>query len=145
MGQVLDVEREANATTFLGIVGLMRALKHDVSTLSIAISVVAPGITVTPILGQERKDLTQSQNIEEWAAGMQKVGVPINRPEAIALAVAGLMVGGMKSNGAGIMVQADKMANVEAGIARSREVWMGEEMLRLFRGGREAPLFPNKL
>lgn len=123
----------------------MRALKHDVSTLSIAISVVAPGITVTPILGQERKDLTQSQNIEEWAAGMQKVGVPINRPEAIALAVAGLMVGGMKSNGAGIMVQADKMANVEAGIARSREVWMGEEMLRLFRGGREAPLFPNKL
>lgn len=128
-----------------GIVGLMRALKHDVATLSIAISVVAPGITVTPILGQERKDLTQSRNIEEWAAKMQKAGVPINRPEAIALAVAGLMAGGMKSNGSGVMVQADKMANIEAGIARSREMWMGEEMLRLFRGGRNAPLFPNKL
>ena len=123
----------------------MRALKHDVATLSIAISVVAPGITVTPILGQERKDLTQSRNIEEWAAKMQKVGVPINRPEAIALAVAGLMAGGMKSNGSGVMVQADKMANIEAGIARSREMWMGQEMLRLFRGGRNAPLFPNKL
>jgi len=123
----------------------MRALKHDVATLSIAISVLAPGITVTPILGQERKDLTQSRNIEEWAVKMQKVGVPINRPETIALAVAGLMAGGMKSNGAGVMVQADKMANIEAGIARSRQMWMGKEMLALFRGGREAPLFPNKL
>ena len=131
--------------TSLGIVGLMRALKHDVATLSIAISVLAPGITVTPILGQERKDLTQSRNIEEWAVKMQKVGVPINRPETIALAVAGLMAGGMKSNGAGVMVQADKMANIEAGIARSRQMWMGKEMLALFRGGREAPLFPNKL
>jgi short-subunit dehydrogenase len=58
----------------------MRALKHDVATLNIAISVVAPGITITPILGQERKDLKQSRNIEEWASNMQKVGVPINRP-----------------------------------------------------------------
>jgi NAD(P)-dependent dehydrogenase (short-subunit alcohol dehydrogenase family) len=123
----------------------MRALKHDVSTLSIAISVVAPGITVTPILGQERKALTQTRNIEAWATSMQKVGVPINRPEAIALAVAGLMAGGLSRNGAGVMVQGGKMADVEAGIARSRGVWMGEEMLGLFRGGRGAPLFPNKL
>ena len=120
----------------------MRALKHDVATLHISISVVAPGITVTPILNQERKGLS---NIEEWATGMQKVGVPINRPEAVALAVAGLMAGRMKSNGAGIMVQANKMANVEEGIAKSRSLWMGEEMLGLFRGGRDAPLFPNKL
>lgn len=123
----------------------MRALKHDVATLNIAISVVAPGITVTPILGQERKDLKQTRNIEEWATNMRKVGVPINRPEAIALAVSGLMAGGMKSNGAGVMVQADKMANIEEGIAKSRSLWMGKEMLDLFRGGRNAPLFPNKL
>jgi hypothetical protein len=37
------------------------------------------------------------------------------------------------------------MADVEGGIARSRKEWMGDEMLQLFRGGREAPLFPNKL
>ena len=51
----------------------------------------------------------------------------------------------MKSNGAGVMVQADKMANIEEGIAKSRNLWMGKEMLDLFKGGRNAPLFPNKL
>src|SRR5271170_4673529 len=40
-----------------GIVGLMRALKNDLATVNIAISVVAPGITVTPILSQERIDI----------------------------------------------------------------------------------------
>jgi hypothetical protein len=59
--------------------------------------------------------------------------------------VSGLIAGGMKSNGAGVMVQADKMANIEEGIAKSRNLWMGKEMLDLFRGGRNAPLFPNKL
>ena len=68
-----------------GIVGLMRALKNDLATVGIAISVVAPGITVTPILSQERKDI-KADGIDEWAAGMQKLGVPINKAETIALA-----------------------------------------------------------
>jgi NAD(P)-dependent dehydrogenase (short-subunit alcohol dehydrogenase family) len=127
-----------------GIVGLMRALKNDLATLDIAISVIAPGITKTPILSQERKDL-QPQNIEEWAAGMQKLGVPMNKAETIALAVADLIQKGMAGNGQGILIQADQMAEIEGGIARARSLWMGEEMLRLFRGGRNAPLFPNKL
>jgi NAD(P)-dependent dehydrogenase (short-subunit alcohol dehydrogenase family) len=127
-----------------GIVGLMRALKNDTATLDIAISVIAPGITKTPILSQERKDL-QPQNIDEWAARMQKLGVPINRAETIALAVAHLIMKGMAGNGQGILIQADQMAEIEGGIAMARSLWMGEEMLRLFRGGRNAPLFPNKL
>lgn len=122
----------------------MRALKNDLATVSIAISVVAPGITVTPILSQERKGL-KSNGIEEWAAGMQKLGVPINRAETVALAVAHLIEQGMGSNGQGVLIQADRMAEIEGGIARSRNVWMGEEMLELFRSGRKAPLFPNKL
>jgi hypothetical protein len=122
----------------------MRALKNDLTKLSIAISVVAPGITVTPILAQERRGL-DPRNIEDWAVGMQKVGVPINRAETIALAVAHLMHRGMQSNGQGVLIQADKMAEIEAGIAKTRSQWMGEEMLALFRGGRTAPLFPNKL
>lgn len=48
---------------------------------------------------------------------------------------------GIKANGAGIMVQAGKFADVERGLARSREAWMGRGMLDLFRGGRTAPLF----
>jgi NAD(P)-dependent dehydrogenase (short-subunit alcohol dehydrogenase family) len=39
------------------IVALMRALKNDLAKLNISVSVVVPGITKTPILSQERKDL----------------------------------------------------------------------------------------
>ena len=127
-----------------GIVGLMRALKNDLAKVDIAISVVAPGITVTPILSQERKDL-EIPDIDKWVAGMLKLGVPINKPETIALAVAHLIHKGMASNGQGILIQADQMAEIEGGIAKARSHWMGEEMLRLFRDGRNAPLFPNKL
>ncbi len=124
----------------------MRALKNDLATVDISISVVAPGITITPILSQERRALKNSpQDIESWAAGMQKVGVPINKAYSVALTVVYLMEGGMKSNGKGILIQADKMADIEGGIAKSRAQWMGKEMLDFFRGGRNAPLFPNKL
>jgi len=125
-----------------GIVGLMRALKNDTATLGIAISVVAPGITVTPILTGARET---GQSPEAWAKHMQKVGVPINSAESIALAVGHLVNLGIKGNGQGILIQADRMVDLEAGIAKTRNVWMGEEMLSLFRGGRTAPLFANKL
>jgi hypothetical protein len=48
---------------------------------------------------------------------------------------------GMKANGAGIFVQADRFVDLERGLAKSRESWMGMEMLELFRRGRNAPLF----
>jgi hypothetical protein len=47
----------------------------------------------------------------------------------------------MRASGAGIFVQADKFVDLERGLATSREVWMGREMLDLFRGGRGAPMF----
>ena len=121
----------------------MRALKQDTATLDIATSVVAPAITVTPILsGQGRRN---NVNPQTWADSMSKVGVPINKAESVALAVAHLVGLGMEGNGAGILVQKDRMVNVEEGIAKSRGSWMGKEMLDLFRGGRTAPLFENKL
>ncbi|EER29613.1 hypothetical protein D8B26_003818 [Coccidioides posadasii str. Silveira] len=126
-----------------GIVGLMRALKNDTATLNIAVSVVAPAITVTPIISSPSK----RKNVDpaEWAAHMEKIGVPINKPESVALAVAHLVDLGMKANGMGLLVQKDRMVDVERGIAKSREQWMSKEMLDLFRGGRTAPLFENKL
>ena len=120
----------------------MRALKNDTATLGIAISVVAPGITVTPILTGARET---GQSPEAWAKNMQKVGVPINSAESIALAVGHLVNLGIKGNGQGILIQADKMVDLAAGIAKTRTAWMGEQMLSLFRGGRTAPLSANKL
>jgi hypothetical protein len=120
-------------------VGLMRALKNECMTLDIAISVVAPAITVTPILTANNRRMAAPPDV--YAKEMSALGVPINKPESIALAVCWLFDQGKKGNGAGIFVQADKFADLERGLAKSREAWMGKEMLDLFRGGRKAPLF----
>lgn len=127
----------------------MRALKQDTKQFNIAISVVAPGITKTPILvGNREKEMgigsngvTTDSAISEWSEKMSKVGVPINTAEGIALAVAHLMNGGLATNGAGYLVQNDKIWDFELALAKSRPLWMSQEMLDLFRGGRGAPLF----
>jgi NAD(P)-dependent dehydrogenase (short-subunit alcohol dehydrogenase family) len=121
----------------------MRALKQETARFNIATSVIAPGITLTPILNQGRDIREMNATVEEWGAKMQRVGVPINKAESIGLAVGFLINGGMQSNGMGILIQADRMADLEKGIAKNREAWMGKEMLDLFRGGRDAPLFPR--
>ena len=119
----------------------MRALKNDTATLNISVSVVAPGITLTNIVsGREA-----GESLSDWAKRMRGIGVPINDPGEVATAVVWLMSLGIGANGKGMLVQAGKVADVEEGIAKNRKVWMGAEMLELFRGGRSAPLFPNKL
>ena len=119
----------------------MRALKNDTATLGIAISVVAPGITLTDIISGRKP----GQSLENWAIAMRKEGVPINDPQEVARLVVWLMGLGMEGNGKGCLIQAGRIADLEAGMAKTRKLWMGEEMLSLFRGGRNAPLFPNKL
>ncbi|KAF3038912.1 hypothetical protein E8E11_007252 [Didymella keratinophila] len=76
-----------------------------------------------------------------YAKEMAAKGVPINQPEDIALAVCWLLNERNKANGAGLLIQGGKFADLERGLAKSREQWMGKEMLALFRGGRTAPLF----
>lgn len=118
----------------------MRALKNDTARLNIAISIVAPGITTTPLLSQNNPSAA-FKSPQDYATSMQQAGVAVNKAETVALAVAHLMSKGMEGNGAGLLVQGDRMADVESGLAKSREVWMGREMLGLFKGGRNAPLF----
>ncbi|KAI5361026.1 putative short-chain dehydrogenase/reductase SDR, NAD(P)-binding domain superfamily [Septoria linicola] len=124
-----------------GVVGYLRALKGDCATAGIAISVIAPGITLTPIILGRR----EGQSLEDWGKDMSGRGVPINTAETIALTVANLMGQGAKSNGQGVLIQGNRMQELEGGIAKGRAQWMGKEMLEMFRGGRNAPLFPNKL
>lgn len=76
---------------------------------------------------------------------MVKIGVPINKVESIALAVAHLINIGMQANGQGLLVQKDKMVDVERGIAKTREMWMGKEMLDLFKSGRNGLMSQSKL
>ncbi|KAJ6255874.1 hypothetical protein Dda_9333 [Drechslerella dactyloides] len=114
-----------------GVVGLMRALKQDVARLNISISVVAPAITVTPLLTRDGASSLSSE-VEK----MTSHGVPLNKVESISTTSAWLLSLGQKGNGKGILVQADRMMDIEEGLATSRTSWMGEEMLDLFRGGR---------
>ncbi|EWC48753.1 hypothetical protein DRE_00058 [Drechslerella stenobrocha 248] len=133
--KVLDIDVRAAADTVnaakFGVVGLMRSLKNDVSRLNIAISVVAPAITVTPLL---TKDGTRTLSSE--VDKMTAFGVPLNKVESISTGAAWLLSLGQRGNGKGILIQADRMIDIEEGLAKSRTSWMGEEMLDLFRGGR---------
>ena len=124
-----------------GVVGYLRALKGDCAKVGIALAVIAPGITLTSIiLGRK-----EGQSLEEWGDDMRARGVPINDAQTIGLTVSHIMGLGMKANGNGYLIQKNRIQELEGGIAKSRQQWMGKEMLDLFRGGRNAPLFPNKL
>ena len=124
-----------------GVVGYLRALKGDCAKVGIALSVIAPGITLTNIILGRR----EGQSLEDWGGDMRNRGVPINDAETVALTVSHIMGLGMKANGSGYLIQANRIQELEGGIAKTRQQWMGKEMLDLFRGGRNAPLFPNKL
>ena len=95
----------------LGVVGLMRALKQETARLGISIAVVAPAITVTPILSTRYRKA--GKTLANYAAEMTKKGVPINKAESIALAVCWLFDQGMAANGAGIFVQVGRMVDFE--------------------------------
>jgi len=114
-----------------GVVGLMRSLKNDVSRLNIAISVVAPAITVTPLLTNEG-----ARDLSAEVSKMNTAGVPLNRPETVATVTAWLLSLGKEGNGKGILCQADKLVDLEEGLAKSRTHWIGQEMLDFFRSGR---------
>jgi len=117
-----------------GVVGLMRSLKNDLAALNIAISVVAPAITVTPLLNYEGTRIL-SQEVKR----MSEAGVPLNKAETVAATTAWLLSLGMKANGKGVLIQADRMVDLEEGLVKSRSSWIGEEMLNLFRSGRALP------
>lgn len=78
-----------------GVVGLVRCLKAEVAKIGIAISCVAPGITVTPLLNSS-EDGVGSVSPEEKAKVIESAGVAVNRVESVALAVCYLLDEGRK-------------------------------------------------
>ncbi|OJD12631.1 hypothetical protein AJ78_06803 [Emergomyces pasteurianus Ep9510] len=144
-GYLADGGAPAYSAAKHGIVGLLRSLKNDVAKLNIALSVVAPAITLTPIITSSGRKTRTSSDPAEWAASMMERGLAINKPETVALAVAHLINIGMQANGQGLLLQKDMMVDVERGLAKSREVWMGKEMLAWFKGGSNALKAQSKL
>jgi NAD(P)-dependent dehydrogenase (short-subunit alcohol dehydrogenase family) len=122
--------RSLRCSLFQGILGLMRALKGETAKLNIAISISAPGITVTNLLKANDEGLS----VEEWVSKMRKTGLAINSADSVALAACHLINSGMQANGKGVMIQENKMAEIEKAVSKSRPVWMGKEMWDLYRG-----------
>lgn len=60
----------------------------------------------------------------------------MNTPERIAQVVAWLVLEGKKANGRGMMIQNDEVVDLEEGIAKNRDAWMGERMAWLYKGGK---------
>jgi hypothetical protein len=79
----------------------------------------------------------------EVEARFRKLGVFVNRVESVALAVAHLINLGPAMNGMGILVQGDKMRDVEKGYAKSRSTMLGKEMMDMFRQGSGKELYPR--
>ncbi|CAI6338087.1 unnamed protein product [Periconia digitata] len=131
-----------------GVVGLMRALKHECRELGIAISVVAPAITETPlILATESPRVQRPGDGEvpgQHAARLREGGVSVNRVESVAGVACWLMDLGGKAAGMGVFVQRDLCVDLEKGLAGSREMWMSREMLEDFRGGSRAEAFQGE-
>lgn len=119
------------------IVGLLRSLKPEVPKVGVAISVVAPAITSTPMLG------SLDGTAAEVEARFRKIGVVVNRAESVALAVGHVINLGPAMNGMGILVQGDKMRDVEKGYAKSRSTMLGKEMMDMFRQGSGKELYPR--
>lgn len=139
-----------------GCVGLVRSLRYLGPSQGIFISLVAPAITTTPLLisplpyakspfsapdpagrGSSLTSLSHMADPKAVTSAFKAAGVPVNTAEDVANVVVGLMGEGTKSNGKGILVQGGKWSDLEKGIARSREGWMGKEMALLYKGGKD--------
>ncbi|KAK5311446.1 hypothetical protein LTR93_011720 [Exophiala xenobiotica] len=119
-----------------GIVGLMRALKNDTATLGIAISVVAPGITLTDIVSGRHA----GESLTDWANRMHIVGVPINNPAEVANTVVYLMSQGIQANGKGLLIQAGRVADLEKGIRYVQEYLDGRRDVEFVPWRKKCPV-----
>lgn len=131
-GYLASIQMPLYSAAKHGVVGYMRALKGQCAKVGIAISVIAPGITITNLVPGRKK----GQSLEDHGKALAARGIPINTPETVALIVADLFGQGMKANGTGVLIQSNKAQEIEGGLVKSRDRWMGTEMLDLFRGGR---------
>lgn len=125
-------------------VGLVRGLRYHTLQHGIALSLVAPTITSTPIVLQElpyhKDDSNKQLEVEQVTKAFERAGVPVNTPEHVARVVAQLVKGGKKSNGKGVLVQGGLQYELEGPINQSRNIWMGEKMLQLYKGGSGGPV-----
>lgn len=117
------------------LVGLMRALAPPALSSGVAISLVAPGMTKTPLLrtlpGIERD--MNNQNVDEESLqslfkSLQSAGIPSQTPDAVAQAIVYLIEKGKDAAGMGLFVQSDEVINLESELQGARPEWLVQRM-----------------
>ena len=115
-----------------------RVMKPELVKLNITISVIAHEVKKTPILRANR----ELHSIEEWVTRMKRYVVATNTVDSNGLAISYLINCKYESEWHGFPNYPwESNCRTWKRIARTRKLWMGEEMLRLFRIRTNAPLF----
>lgn len=125
----------------VGVLGLLRGLRHlpwavpqgSASSPRVRVNVICPGITDTPMTAHLVPHFKTSKEKAHWQS-----------PEAVAEVITGVLVGGTYCGqedallaGKSLYVEGGKAFEVEDGLQRYREVWLGEEPERLLRENRD--------
>lgn len=69
---------------------------------------------------------------EEWI----KEGLPVNTPEAVGRLIVEVAADG-RSNGKAVFVEGGRGWDIEEGINRTEEQWLGEKVARMLNKGQE--------
>jgi short-subunit dehydrogenase len=108
----------------------MRALRLNLPKHNITINTVAPYVTESQLMTKELRAATKEH------------GIPINKAESVAKAVAYLVSRGF--NGKTIFCAANKFKELEGSLADIAPQWLGEENVKYVKLGEKANLFSNK-
>ena len=111
-----------------GLVGLLRSLRSTAAAKEIAISLVAPGMTPTPLLTslpglQIGPNYTQSQLEAVWDHVIGS-GVPANKIQTVARLITYLANEGLNVAGHGFMVMGDQIRELEDSLEEAWPQWL---------------------
>lgn len=122
--------------------GLVRALARPAVDDGIAISLVAPGMTETPLLaalpGKDQSS-TSKEELEVLWAELRSSGIPSQSPDIVAQAVCYLARCGRKAGGVGLFVQGSEVIDIERELITARPEWLSRKMTYLV--GTEKPVW----
>jgi NAD(P)-dependent dehydrogenase (short-subunit alcohol dehydrogenase family) len=108
-----------------GATGLLRSLEPPAGERNLAISLVAPGICFTP--GTFPTEYVRGEEaFQAFRKKLKLIGLDLSSSLTCALATAYLAVGGMKTNGMGLLVDDDAIYNLEQAMLDSKPAWLTE-------------------
>ncbi|KAF5026583.1 hypothetical protein F66182_1309 [Fusarium sp. NRRL 66182] len=115
------------------ILGIMRVLAVDCLPHNIAVSGVCPGLTQTAMIQtllDENEDTKASldDRLSALFNKLSSAGIPTQRPEVVAKAVAYLAGQGLKVAGHALYVQAGEVIEVEKEMEKSTPKWLSDKM-----------------